>query len=115
MRFIFKTSLMLLLAAVIAAPLVAQNLPSDLDPDQRPAGCHQPSTPIPEPGPTSHSCCQGGHYPAIVQPGSTVRPPLQGPTKLIFMPDSVATAKLANSPHLVIACGGPPANSPLRV
>ncbi len=115
MRFIFKTSLMILLTAVITAPLAAQSLPLGLNPDQRPAGCHQPSTPVPEPGPTSHSCCQRGHYSAIVQQGSTMRPQLQGATQLVFMPDPVVNAKLANSPNLVIVCSDPPIVSPLRV
>jgi hypothetical protein len=115
MRFIFKTSMMLLLAAVITAPLAAQSLPSGLNPDQRPAGCHQHTTPVPEPGPTSHYCCQAEHHPAIVQQTPTVRPEHRGTTQLVFMPDSAATAKLANSPNVVIVCSDPPIVSPLRV
>lgn len=115
MRFLFKTSLVILLTAVITAPLAAQSLPSGVNPDQRPAGCHQHTTPVPEPGPVSHSCCQRGHYPAIVQQGSTVRPEHRGATQLVFMPESAATAKLANSPNLVIVCSDPPIVAPLRV
>jgi hypothetical protein len=115
MQSLFKASLMILLAAVIAAPLAAFAIPPDSAPNQQPAGCHQHTTPVPAPGPTSHSCCQGGHYPAIVQQASTVRPEHRTSTQLVFMPDSAATAKLANSPNVVIACGDPPANSPLRV
>src|ERR1700730_16650100 len=115
MQSLFKASVLLLLAAVIASPLATQGLAAEFSPDQRPAGCHQHTTPVPEPGPTSHSCCQGGHYPAILQQGSTARPQLQRSPQLVLMPDSLSTTKLARSLHLAILCSDPPVTSPLRV
>lgn len=114
MRSLIKMSVLLLLACVIAAPLVAQSLPSDLDPDQQPAGCHQSTTPVPKPGPTSHSCCQAGHNLAIVQQGSTVRTPLHRLGAADFQPDSILRG-LTSSPNLVIVGSNPPITSPLRV
>jgi hypothetical protein len=115
MQSLFKAAVLLLLAAVTTMALVAQSLPLNRDPGQRPAGCHQHTAPVPAPGPTSHNCCEAGHSSAIVQQGSSERPPLQGATKLVFMPDSVVTTKSANSPNLLIVCSDPHANSPLRV
>ena len=114
MQSLFKVSVLLLLAAVLAAPLAVPVLASEFSPDQRPAGCHRHTTPLPEPGPTSHSCCQGGHYPAIVQQGSAARAPLQPSAQLALIPDSLPT-KLASSSTLTIVCSDPPIASPLRV
>ena len=90
MQSLFKVSVLLLLAAMLAAPLAVPVLASEFSPDQRPAGCHRHTTPLPEPGPTSHSCCQGGHYPAIVQQGSAAHAPLQPSAQLAPMPDSAS-------------------------
>jgi hypothetical protein len=114
MQSLFKALVLLLLAAVIAAPLAAQGLTPEFSSDQRPAGCHQHTAPVPQPGPTSHSCCQGGHYPAIVQQGPTA-PSLRDSVQFVFMPDSLASRKLASSPNLMIVCSDPPIISPLRV
>jgi hypothetical protein len=114
MQFLFKALVLPLLVAVIAAPLVALGLTPEFSLDQRLAGCHQHSAPVPQPGPASHSCCQGGHYPAIVQQGSTVRPQLRSGAQVVFLPNSLARTKLASSPNLMIVCD-PPIISPLRV
>ena len=112
---LFKASVLLLLAAVIAAPLAAQGLAPEFAPDQRLAGCHQHTTPVPEPGPASHSCCQVGHHPAIVQQGSTVQSPLHYAAQLVFVPDLLAPTKSARSLNLATVRGDPPVTSPLRV
>jgi len=114
MQSLFKAWVLFLLAAVIAAPLAAQGLDPESSLDRRPAGCHQPAAPIPQPGPTSHSCCQGGHYPAIMQQGSVARSSLQRLAQLV-LPNSIVTVKSSGAPRHPVICGDPPITSPLRV
>jgi hypothetical protein len=114
MQALCKVSVWLLLAAVTAAPLAAQGLNTDFAPNQRLGACHQHSAPVPQPGPTSHSCCQRVHYPAIVLQGSTVRPDFRVLVEFVFEPDSVSLG-LATSSNLPIIYGDPPITPRLRV
>jgi hypothetical protein len=110
-----RAAVFVLLIAVIVAPLAAQENYASGGARGRPAGCHEDRSNVPAPRPVSHSCCLGGHYPAIVQQGSTVRLPLRGPVQLVFLPHSLASTMLASSPNLMLVCGDPPIASPLRV
>ena len=103
----------LLLAAVITAPLAAQELRPDDPSHERPAGCHEDAGKVPAPGPASHSCCQGGHDLAILQQSSTLPSPLQ--LSAHFTLHSVAAAEPGDFLNLVIVSGDPPILSPLRV
>ncbi len=115
MQFLCKTAVLLLLTAVIVAPLKAlENYPS-VGGREALAGCHEDSGNVPTHRPVSHSCCQGGHHTAIVQQGTTSRSPLRGSAWLALMPDSVPHGMLASSPNLMIVCSDPPIISPLRV
>jgi hypothetical protein len=115
MRIISKALVFLLLAAVVAAPLAAQGLRSNDPAHEPPAGCHEDSGSVPTPEPTSHSCCQAGHSPAILQQSSSLQPSLQGSTQVESSQDTAAAAAFSLFPSLVIVSGGPPLLSPLRV
>jgi hypothetical protein len=115
MQTFARTLVLLLLTAVIAAPLAAQGLLLDAAAQQLPAGCHEDGGNIPVPTPTSHSCCQVGHHPAILQQTSASRPSFQGFAQLESFEEAAIVAVLNSSPTLVIESGGPPVMSPLRV
>ena len=115
MQAFSKMLVFLLLAAVITAPPAAQGLRPDDPSHERPAGCHEDAGNVPAPGPTSHSCCQGGHDLAILQQRSTLPLPLQLSPQVDFMPHSVAAAEPCGFLDLVIVSGDPPVPSPLRV
>jgi hypothetical protein len=113
MQFLSKAAVLLLLIAVMVAPLAAQeNYASGTQ--ERSAACHEDSGNVPAPRPVSHSCCQAGHYSAIVQQTSTVRPPLRVSVQFVFMRDSVSLG-LGTPSSLAVMCGDPPIASPLRV
>jgi hypothetical protein len=108
--------MLLLLAAVIAAPLALQGLLLDrAAARQLPAGCHEDGGSIPAPAPASHSCCQVGHHPAILQQSSVSRPSFQISAQVESSPDAAVSAVSHSSLSLVIESGGPPTMSPLRV
>jgi len=110
-----KTLVLLLLAAVITAPLAAQGLRPDRPSQERPAGCHEDDGSMPSPAPVTHNCCMAAHHPAILQQSSTVRASLHGSARVDSVPRSVAVARPHTVPNLLIALGDPPNLSPLRV
>jgi hypothetical protein len=115
MRVISRALVFLLLAAVVAAPLAAQGLRSDRPAHEPPAGCHEDSGRVPAPGPTSHSCCQAGHSPAILQQSSSLQPSLQVSAQVESSQDAAAETAFNLFPSSMIVTGGPPLLSPLRV
>jgi hypothetical protein len=115
MQTFSKSLALLLLAAVMTAPLAAQGLGPQIPSHQRPAGCHEPSGNVPAPGPTSHSCCQGAHRPAILQQSSISRLSLQVLALVEYSRRPVMAAALNPLPSLAIVSADPPFLSPLRV
>jgi hypothetical protein len=114
MQTISKTLVLLLLAAVITAPLAAQGLRTDVSLQERPAGCHEHGGNVPS-SPTSHNCCQVGHHPAILQQSSISRLSLQGSALVEYCHHAAVAAALSNHPTIVIVSGDLPLTSPLRV
>jgi hypothetical protein len=116
MQTSFRTLMLLLVAAVIAAPLAVQGLLLDrAAARQLPAGCHEDGGNIPVPAPASHSCCQVGHHPAILQQSSASRPSLQISAQVESCQDAAVVAVSNSFPSIVIESGSPPVMSPLRV
>jgi hypothetical protein len=115
MQAFSKTLVWLLLTAVFAAPLAAQGLRPEAPSHERLAGCHEETGNVPAPGPASHSCCQAGHHPAILQQSSSSRPELQVFALAEAYQDAAVVAAFNPFPHLVIVSGDPPVVSPLRV
>ena len=115
MQAFSKTLVLLLLAAVVAAPLAAQALQPGAPRHQRPAGCHEDGGNAPAPTPISHSCCEGEHQPAILQQGSTLRSSFQVSAQVESSPDAAVVAAFNPFPSFVVASGGPPVISPLRL
>ena len=112
--------MLLLLAAVVATPLAAQGLRPDGPTHERPAGCHRSTDhddggSVPAPGPASHSCCQGGHHPAMLQQSSSLRPSLQLSAQVVSSQDAPVVAAFHPLQSYVVVSGGPPVMSPLRV
>jgi hypothetical protein len=114
MQTISKTLVLLLLAAVITAPLAAQGLRTDVSLQERPAGCHEHGGNVPS-SPTSHSCCQVGHHPAILQQTSISRLSLQPSALMEYSHCAAMAAAISKLPSLVIISGDPPLAPPLRV
>jgi len=112
MQALFKTLVFLLLAAMITAPLAAQDLRPDVSSHQRPAGCHDDGN-IPVPGPTSHSCCHGGHDFAILPQSFCL--PSQATASLMYSEATIVVAALNDFSNLAIVSGDPPVTSPLRL
>ena len=110
-----KLLVLLLVAALSGAPLAAHGLGSNAPAHERPAGCHEDGGDLPAPLPTSHSCCQGMHHPAILQPGSSLRPSTQISAPVEYSRDVAVVAAFNSPSSLVIESGGPPVISPLRV
>jgi hypothetical protein len=115
MQALSKTMVWLLLAAVIAAPLAAQGVRAQASSQEPPAGCHEDGGKVPEPGPASHSCCQGGHHPAILQQSSASRSLLEISAVLGSSQNAAVVAELNPLPNLPIVSGDPPVLSALRV
>jgi hypothetical protein len=115
MQALSKTMVLFLLAAVITAPLAAQELRTDASSHARPAGCHEDDGNVPAPAPASHSCCLGAHHPAILQQSSSLRASFQGSVGVDVVPHSVTVAVPSRFLNLVIVPGDPPILSPLRV
>jgi hypothetical protein len=111
---ISKTLALLLLAAVITAPLAAQELRPDVSSQRQPAGCHEHGGNVPS-SPTSHSCCQGGHHPAILQQSSISRLSLQASALVEYCHHAAVAAALSKRPTIVIVSGDLPLTPPLRV
>jgi hypothetical protein len=110
-----KMLVLLLLGAAITVPLAGQVLWPDAASYQRTAGCHKDGGNLPAPEPTSHACCLGVHYPAILQQNSVSRPLLQVSAEVESSLDAEAVAAFDPFPSFVFASGGPPLISPLRV
>jgi hypothetical protein len=119
MQALSRTLAFLLLAALAAAPVAALDVYPHAAAHQRPAGCHlstdhEGSGSVPAHGPASHGCCQGAHHPAILPQSSTAQPSFRGSASVDHTL-LAAIAVLINFPNSVIASGGPPLLSPLRV
>ena len=110
-----KMLVLLLLGAVISAPWAAQVLRSDTISHERAAGCHEDDGNLPAPEPTSHTCCLGVHHPAILQQNSASRPLLQVSAGVKSSLGATVVAAFDPFPSFVVASGGPPLISPLRV
>jgi hypothetical protein len=115
MHALLKTLVLLLLAAVVTAPLAAQGLRPEVSSHERPAGCHEDGGNVPAPGPASHSCCEAGHDFALLPQSSTLPLPLQLPPQVDFMPHSVAVSGPGIFLNFAIVSGDPPIPLPLRV
>jgi hypothetical protein len=115
MKVFSRALALLLLGAVIAAPLAAPGLLASASALQPPAGCHEDGGQAPAPGPVSHQCCQGAHHPAILQQPSTPRPSLQSLALANFTRHVNAATGPVSFPNQVMASGDPPTMSPLRV
>jgi len=115
MQAFSKMLVLLLLAAVTAAPLAAQGFRSDLASHGRAAGCHEDDGNLPAPEPTSHTCCLGEHHPAILQQSSTSRPLLQVSAAVEYSLDAAAVAAFNLFPSFAVASVRPPVMCPLRV
>lgn len=120
MQAFSKMLVLLLLAAVINAPLAALDFHPDPATHERPAGCHLStdhgnSGNVPEPGPISHSCCQGAHHPAILPQNSSSQPSLEVSAQVDCFQDACAVAASNYLPSFLAISSGPPLLSPLRV
>ena len=115
MQAFSKMLMLLLLGAVMTAPLAGQVLWPDPSSHERPAGCHEDDGSVPAPGPNSHACCVASHHPAILQQNSASRPLLQVSAEVESSLDATVAAAFDPFPGFVIASGGPPLMSPLRV
>jgi hypothetical protein len=114
MKVFSRALALLLLGAVIAAPLAAPGLLASAS-AQPPAGCHDDSGKAPSPEPASHQCCQGAHHPAILQQFFTPRPSPQS-LALIDLTIRFHTATGPRSfANQMMLSGDPPTVSPLRV
>jgi len=114
MHVFSKMLVLLLLGAVITAPLAGQVLWPDAASYQRAAGCHEDGGNLPAPGPNSHACCVASHHPAILQQNSASRPLLQVSAEVESL-DAIVAAAFDRFPSFVVASGSPPLMSPLRV
>jgi hypothetical protein len=115
MQAFSKMLVLLLLGAVISAPLAAQGFWPDPASHERLAGCHEDDGNFPAPEPTSHTCCLGVHHPAILQQNSASRLSLQVSAAVEFSLDARTVTAFDPFPSFVIASGSPPVMSPLRV
>ena len=115
MQAFSKMLVLLLLGAVITVPLAGQVLWPDAASYQRTAGCHKDGGNLPAPEPASHTCCLGVHHPAILQQNSASRPLLQVLVEVESSLDATVAAAFDPFPGFVVASGGPPLISPLRV
>jgi hypothetical protein len=115
MQAFSKMLVLLLLGAVIAAPLAGQLLWPDAASHQRAAGCHEDDGNVPAPGPNSHACCVASHHPAILQQSSGSRLLLQISVAVKSSLGAAVAAAFDPFPSFVVASGSPPLMSPLRV
>lgn len=115
MQAFSKMLVLLLLGAAITVPLAGQVLWPDSSSQERPAGCHEDGGNLPAPEPTSHTCCLGVHHPAILQQNSASQPLLQVSAEVESSLDVTVAAAFDPFPGFVVASGGPPLISPLRV
>jgi hypothetical protein len=114
MQAFSKMLVLLLLGAAITAPLAGQVLWPDVA-SYRTAGCHKDGGNLPAPEPNSHACCVASHHPAILQQNSASRPLLQVSGEVESSLDATVAAAFDPFPSFVVASGGPPLISPLRV
>jgi hypothetical protein len=115
MQAFSKMLVLLLLGAVIMGPLAGQVLWPDAASYQRTAGCHKDGGNLPAPEPDSHACCVASHHPAILQQNSGSRLLLQISAEVESSLDATVAAAFDPFPSFVVASGGPPLMSPLRV
>jgi hypothetical protein len=114
MQVFSKMLVLLLLGAVITAPLAGQGARPDPASHEQLAGCHEDGGNLPAPGPNSHACCVASHHPAILQQNSASRPLLQVSAGVESL-DATVAAAFDRFPSFVVASGSPPLMSPLRV
>jgi hypothetical protein len=113
--FPFKSLLFLLMAALLAAPLAPQGLPTSATANDGPSGCHEDAPMVPAPAPSTHQCCQSGHDSAILLASSSSGLSLHVLTLIDLPQGAVPLAVLHTLPGLAIAYGDPPMLLPLRV
>jgi hypothetical protein len=112
MRIFAKAPVLLLLAAVMMAPMAAPQLDLVGAPHQRPAGCHENGSKAPEP--VSHRCCQAGHHAAIVQQYLTLPSPRAISLGEFAEPQVIARA-FGSLRSPAIPRGSPPTLPSLRI
>ena len=123
-----KILALLLIAALVTAPLAARSLalavanhaPSAAV-DERPAGCHAhggQSLPLsPLPAPVSYQCCLTGHDAAVVPASTSPQPPAQCQyAQVTLQIQSALTAySLGGLEVSLLLSGDPPGTTPLRI
>jgi len=116
MRFLSKTLALLLLAAVTAVPLGAEDSAHPKAPQEQPADCHSHGQKVPVPAPVSHNCCRTAHSPAILQQSSISQPslvPILILEKSASAPDTEFSLRHSRSP--LVFPGDPPLTAPLLI
>jgi hypothetical protein len=113
-QFGSKAMALVLLMALIAAPMAAHIVPSTRAPQPLSAGCHQHGGKSPASKPTSYACCKTGHSTALPQLRFKLRLSCRHVAPLIatLMPMQ-AGPRTASVPPLLFA--SPPSSAPLRI
>jgi hypothetical protein len=119
MQAFTKALAFLLLAALAAAPVAGLDFYPRAAAYQQPARCHlstdrEGGGNVPAHTPTSHSCCQGAHHPAILPQNSTAQPSLEASVQGESSPDAVTAAAFDFLPSFT-APPSLPLLSPLRL
>jgi hypothetical protein len=119
MQALSRTLAFLLLAALAAAPVAALDFYPRAAAHQQPAGCHlstdhEGAENVPAHPPTSHSCCQGAHHPAILPQNCSLQPWLEASAQIESFQDAVTAAAFDFLPSFT-APPSPPLLSPLRL
>src|SRR5689334_183914 len=81
-----------------------------------PAGCHDHSSEIPSPTPTSYRCCLNGHHAAIPSAAFSLRPGTGQICGLDRSTELVLNVVPCFRPsRLLVPSSGPPGMAPLRI
>ena len=115
MKFFIKAVVLVLLGAVLAAPLAAQASIAERNGPERPASCHQETGQPSVPTPTSHQCCQSSHDFALVPQRCVGQACLEAVSQVMLAPSPELKGSARDFVHLAIAPGDPPTAPPLRV
>jgi len=106
----------LLLAVTPVLSLVVQETALVKVVHERPAGCHQHSSPTPVRQPVSYRCCEAGHDSAILQTSIVSQPESAGLAMPVELTQSLnPTGDRPSLRNLAISSAGPPDITPLRV
>jgi hypothetical protein len=106
-------ALVLVLAGMTSALTV--QLSSAQGPHEKPAGCHQHGSKLPERVPVDYKCCVAGHGSAIVRPSSASQPALQGTLVLPFATPLPTEPQVGLIPRQLAPLGTTASFVPLRV